>query len=333
MDSSQQGALSQMGPSRAGVGLVHSSSSSGIFFQGDMQSQALGNSHLGSFGNATNSFPGNMVPVSGDITSSIGASSLVTDANSGLSGGGGGGGGPRLQRSASANNESYMRLPASPLSFSSNNISISGSSVIDGPSAMQPSSNQDQVGPCQGASTSMALPPTRVGQVSLPNGSRGLGSFIQDDGNISQLQKKPRLDIKQEDIMQQQVLQQILQRQDSMQLQSPNPQLQTLIQQQRIRQQQQQLLQSLPPVQRAHLLQQQQQQQLQLRQQLQQQSVQPANAMKRPYDGGVCSRRLMQYLYHQRQRPVVSMIIKIPVSHFLFTVFVILVSCLDEMNI
>ncbi|KAK9063221.1 hypothetical protein SSX86_017091 [Deinandra increscens subsp. villosa] len=306
-----------MGPSRAGVGMVHSSSSSGIFFQGDMQSQALGNSHLGSFGNSTNSFPGNMrsnmVPVSGDITNSIGASSLITDANSGLLGGGGGGG-PRLQRSASANNESNLRLPASPLSFTSNNISISGSSVIDGPSAMQPNSNQDphsqQVGPRQGASTSTSLTPSRVGhvgqvgQVSLPNGSRVLGSFIQDDDNISHMQKKPRLDIKQEDIMQQQVLQQMLQRQDSMQLQSPNPQLQTLIQQQRMRQQQQQLLQSLPPVQRAHLIQQQQQQQqLQLRQQLQQQNLQPANAMKRPYDGGVCSRRLMQYLYHQRQRP------------------------------
>ncbi|KAJ0662845.1 putative LIM-domain binding protein/SEUSS [Helianthus annuus] len=301
-----------MGASRAGVGLGHSAASSGIFFQGDMQSQGLGNSHLGSFGNSVNPFAGNMrsnmvLPVSGDITNSIGGSSLVTDANSGLSGGGG----PRLQRSASANNESYMRLPASPLSFTSNNISISGSSVIDGPSGMQPGSNQDphsqQADPRQGggASAGMSLPPMRGGQVSLPNGSRALGSFVQDDDNISHLQKKPRLDIKQEDIMQQQVLQQILQRQDSMQLQSPNPQLQTLIQQQRLRQQQQQLLQSLPPVQRAHLLQQQQQQQqqLQLRQQLQQQSLQPANAMKRPYDGGVCSRRLMQYLYHQRQRP------------------------------
>ncbi|XP_071686234.1 probable transcriptional regulator SLK2 isoform X2 [Rutidosis leptorrhynchoides] len=256
-----------MGPSRAGVGMLHSTSTSGIFFQGDVQSQALG------------------------------------------------GGGPRLQRCASANNESYMRMPASPLSCTSNNISISGSSVIDGPSGMQPGSNQDlhsqQVGPRQGASTSMPLPPTRVGQFSLPNGSRIPGSFIQDNNNnnnesVSHLQKKPRLDIKQEDIMQQQVLQQLLQRQDSMQLQSPNPQLQSLIQQQRLRQQQQQqqqLLQSLPPVQRAHLLQQQQQQQLQLRQQLQQQSLQPANAVKRPYDGGVCSRRLMQYLYHQRQRP------------------------------
>lgn len=317
----QQAAVPRMGPSRVGGGMAHSSSSSGIFFQGDGPSQAVGNSHLGSFGNSSNSIPGNMrsnmVAVSGDVSNtvlnsvassgpSVGASSLVTDANSGLSGG------PRLQRSASINNESYMRLPASPMSFSSNNISISGSSVIDGPSGMQQSSNHDpnshqvqQGHPRQGASTATSLPPPRLGQGSLPNGSRLPGSFMQDPDNISQLQKKPRLDIKQEDILQQQVLQQLLQRQDSMQLQSPNPQLQALIQQQRLRQQQQ-LLQSMPPVQRAHLLQQQQQQQqqLQLRQQLQQQSMQPASAVKRPYDGGgVCSRRLMQYLYHQRQRP------------------------------
>lgn len=270
-----------MGPSRAGGGMVNSSSS-GIFFQGDM-TNPVGNVQLGSFGNMSNPNPGNMhpnvPPVFADISNnvmnsvatsgtSIGASSMVTDANSGLSGSG-----PRLQRSASINTESYMRLPASPLSFSSNNLSISGSSIIDGPSAVQHSSNQD---------------------------------------NLSHLHKKPRVDIKQEDMMQQQVVQQILQRQDSIQLQNPNPQLQAFIQQQRLRQQQHQhqLLQSLPPVQRAHLIQ--QQQQLQLRQQLQQQQgLQPASAVKRPYDGGVCSRRLMQYLYHQRQRPVVSMTNKI----------------------
>lgn len=288
LDSSQQAALARMGPSRTGVGMVHSSSSSGIFFQGDGQSQGLGSSHMGSFGNVRS----NMVPVSGDGTNT---SSLVTDAS---------GGGPRLQRSASANNDSYMRLPNSPLSFTSNNISISGSSVIDGPGPGQPGCSQDQnlqrVGQ---VSMETSLPLPRVGQVSVPNGSRGLGSFMQENDGMSHLQKKPRLDIKQEDIMQQQVLQQMLQRQDSMQMQGPNPQLQTLIQQQRLRQQQQQqqLLQSLPPVQRAHLLQ--QQQQMQLRQQLQQQSLQGAAAAKRPYDGGVCSRRLMQHLYHQRQRP------------------------------
>ncbi|CAK9160985.1 unnamed protein product [Ilex paraguariensis] len=318
LDTNHQAAVPPTVPFRVAGGMSHSSSSSGIFFQGDAQSQIVGNSNLSSsFGNSSNSIPGsarsNLGPVSGDISNtvlnsvassgpSVGASSLVTDANSGLSGG------PHLQRSASINTESYMRLPASPMSFSSNNISISGSSVMDGSSVVQQSSNQDpnsqqvqQSQLHQGASSATSLPTSRIGQVPLSIGQRVPGSYIQEPNNTSQLQKKPRLDIKQEDILQQQVLQQLLQRQDSMQLQNPNPQLQAAIQQQRLRQQQQQLLQSMPPVQRAHMLQ--QQQQMQLRQQLQQQGMQPISSMKRPYDGGVCSRRLMQYLYHQRQRP------------------------------
>ncbi|MBA0806425.1 hypothetical protein Gohar_005879, partial [Gossypium harknessii] len=195
------------------------------------------------------------------------------------------------------------------MSFSSNNISMSGSSVVDGSSVGQQGSHQDtsvqQMQQSQllqqGASTATSLPASQTGQVSLPMGPRVPGSFMQDPSNLSQLQKKPRLDIKQEDLLQQQVLQQLLQRQDSMQLQGRNPQLQALLQQQRLRQQQQ-LLQSMPPLQRAHF-QQQQQQQMQLRQQLQQQGMQQAAAMRRPFDGGVCARRLMQYLYHQRQRP------------------------------
>ncbi|KAL3524237.1 hypothetical protein ACH5RR_017071 [Cinchona calisaya] len=306
-----------MVPNRVAGGMTHSSSGSGIFFPGDGQSQVVGNSNLSSsFGNSSNTLPGNvranLGPVSGDVSNavlnsvatsgpSVGASSLVTDANSAISGG------PHLQRSASINTESYMRLPASPMSFSSNNISISGSSIMDGSSVIQPSSNQDpnsqqpqQNQQHQGSSSATSLPTPRIGQLQLPNGSRVPGSLIQDAGYLSQL-KKPRLDIKQEDILQQQVFQQLLHRQDSMHLQNPNPQLQALIQQQRLRQQQQQqqLLQSMPPMQRAQLL---QQQQLQLRQ-LQQQGVQTASGTKRPSDGGVCSRRLMQYLYHQRQRP------------------------------
>ncbi|KAL5567814.1 hypothetical protein UlMin_024389 [Ulmus minor] len=244
---------------------------------------------------------------------SVGASSLVTDANSALSGG------PHLQRSASINNtESYLCLPASPMSFSSNNISISGSSVMDGSTVVQQNSHQDQNAQQvqqnqhhqQGASSATSLPASQTGQVSLPMGVRLPGSYLQDPNNLAQVQKKPRLDIKQEDILHQQMFQQLLQRQDSM-FQGRNPQLQALFQQQRLRQQQQQqqhILQSMPQLQRAHLQQQQQQQQqMQLRQQLQQQqqAMQPTSAMpmKRPYDGGVCARRLMQYLYHQRQRP------------------------------
>ncbi|KAK4768863.1 hypothetical protein SAY86_027013 [Trapa natans] len=316
-----------MVPSRVSDGFTQSSSSSGVYFQGDTQSQTMVNSHLSSsFGNSSNSLPGtgwaSQGAVSGDMSSaapssagnsgpSVGASSLVTDANSALSGG------PHLKRSASINTESYMRLPAYPMPFTSNNISISGSSIIDGSSsecnqvrsiivhqnslsdqtAQQVKQSQQQQ---QGNSSAISLPPSQAGQVLVPMGDRVPGTFIQDPNNLSHAQKKPRFDIKQEDIIQQQVLQQLLQRPDPM-LQSRNPQLQVFLQpQQRFRQQQHQILQSMPHLQRAHL--QQQQQQLQLRQQLQQQSVQPLN-VKRPYDDGVCARRLMQYLYHQRLRP------------------------------
>ncbi|KAJ8752799.1 hypothetical protein K2173_008534 [Erythroxylum novogranatense] len=304
-----------MATSRVAGGLAQSSSSSGIFFQGDGQSQAIVNSHFSpSFGNSSNSVPGtgraNLGPVSGDMNNavlnsvtnsgpSVGASSLVTDANSALSGG------PQLQRSASINNESYMRLPASPMSFSSNNISVSGSSVVDGSSVVQqdPSAHQLQQSQHQqqGGSSATSFPASQPGQVLQSLGPRAAGTFIQDPTNLYQVQKKPRLDIKQEDILRQPMLQQLLQMQDTMQLQGRNPQLQSFLQQQRLRHQQQ-ILQSMPALQRAQL--QQQQQQMQLRQQLQQQAMQQAPAVKRPSDnGGICTRRLMQYLYHQRQRP------------------------------
>ncbi|KAG6426495.1 hypothetical protein SASPL_110718 [Salvia splendens] len=263
-----------MVPSKVAGGTAQSSSSSGIFFQGDGRGQIPGNSQFSS-----SSLPGRAHAQTGPFSSSgpsVGASSLVTDANSGL------------QRSASVNTESYMRLPASPMSFSSNNISISGSSVMDGSSVVHQSSNQDH-----GVSSATSLP--RMGQIQFPGGARMRNSFAQDQTAMSQLQKKPRLDIKQEDIVQQQVLQQLLQRQDSMHLQNSNPQLQGLIQQQRLRQQQeQQILQAMPPLQRAQLLQ--QQQQLQLSQQLHMQGMPSGTAVKRPYDGGVCSRRLMSLL-------------------------------------
>ncbi|RDX93838.1 putative transcriptional regulator SLK2, partial [Mucuna pruriens] len=334
LDSSHQGGMPPMTPLRVAGGLTQSSSNSGIFFQGDGQSQNIVNSHLSSsFVNSSSTVPGagrsNLGLVPGDMNNavlnsvansapSVGASSLVTDANSALSGG------PHLQRSASVNTDSYLRLPASPMSFTSNNISISGSSVMDGSSVVQQSSHQDQnvqqlqqnqqqnQQQLQGASSSTSLSAPQTGPSPLQMGAQVPGSFTQDTNNISHLLKKPRLDIKQEDIMQQQVIQQILQRQDSMQFQGRNQQLQALLQQ-RHRLRQQQLFQSMPQLQRVHLQQQQQQhhhhqqqQQMQLRQQLQQQVMQPSSAGNRPYDSsvsGVCARRLMQYLYHQRQRP------------------------------
>ncbi|KAE9592606.1 hypothetical protein Lal_00028543 [Lupinus albus] len=304
-----------MTPSRVAGGLTQSSLSSGVFFQGDTQSQNIINYHLSSsFRNNSDTIHGtdrsNLGPVSGDINSgvlngvvnsarSVGASSLVTDANSTLSGG------PNLQRSASINTDPYLRLPASPMSFTSNNT-ISGSSVMDGSTGAQQNSHQDQNVQqlqLQGASSAMSLSASQTAASTIPMGAQVPGSSIQDPSNLSQLAKKPRLDIKQDDMMKQQVIQQILQRPDLIQMQGHNPQIHALLQQQQ-RVRQQQMFQSMPQFQRVQL--QQQQQQMQLRQQLQQQAMQPSSSVKRPFDNGVngvCARRLMQYLYHQRQRP------------------------------
>ncbi|KAK9672667.1 hypothetical protein RND81_12G116000 [Saponaria officinalis] len=301
-----------MAPSRMAGGLAQSSASSGIFFQGDPQSQQnVINSHLSSsFGNSANSisvtgrsnlgsgFGGVVLNSVANSGPSVGASSLVTDANSGFSGG------PQLQRSVSNNGESYIRLPSSPMSFTSNNISVS-SSMIDGATGVQQGFHHD-TNSQQGIPSQQQLQQAGSGGSSIPVSQTGQNLLNTGPVSLSHLQKKPRLDIKQEDITQQQILQQLLQRQDRMQLQSSNPQLHAILQQQR----QQQMLQSMSPMQRAQLqqqqqhLQHQQQQQQQMRQQLQQQSMQQTATMKNPYDtGGVCARRLMQYLYHQRQRP------------------------------
>ncbi|RYR56319.1 hypothetical protein Ahy_A05g022051 isoform B [Arachis hypogaea] len=96
------------------------------------------------------------------------------------------------------------------MSFTSNNVSISGSSVMDGSSVVQQSSHQDQnVQPLQqnqqhGASSAMSMPGSQSAPSPLPMGAQIPGSFMQNTDNLSQLSKKPRLDIKQEDLMQQQ---------------------------------------------------------------------------------------------------------------------------------
>lgn len=313
LDSSHQSAVPTVAPSRVAGGQAQSSSSSGIFFQGDGHAQAQLNNHLSSsFGNSGNSISGagcsNLCPTSGDMNRavlnstansgpSVGASSLVTDANSALSGG------PHLQRSASINTESYMRLPASPMSFSSNNISLDGSSIVQ-QSPRQDQNSQQVHNRQQGASTASSQSTPRQGQISFPNGNHISTTPNQEAHYLSQMQKRPRLDVKQEDVFQQQVMHQLLQRQDSMQLQGHNPQIHSLIQQQRLMQRQQQqpqqMLHSMPQIQRAQLQQQFQQQQMR---QVQQQNLQSVSGVKRPYESGVCSRRLMQYIFHQRHRP------------------------------
>ncbi|CAN8325904.1 unnamed protein product [Cochlearia groenlandica] len=178
-----------------------------------------------------------------------------------------------MQRNSGINSNNNMRIPTSPMSFSSNNINIPGSLVLDGSASMQHMSQQQQ---------------------HQLQHQAGQGSVPMRENSYSHVDKKPRVEVKQEDMLQQQILQQLIQRQDPT---GRNPQLQALIQQQRMRQQQQ-ILQSMTPSQRLQL-----QQQQQLRQQFQQQGTQQIPPNVRPYDVGVCARKLMMYLYHLQQRP------------------------------
>ncbi|KAG2248606.1 hypothetical protein Bca52824_088234 [Brassica carinata] len=84
-----------------------------------------------------------------------------------------------MERSGGINN---MRLPTSPMSFPSSNINIPGSLVLDGSASIQHLSQQQQ---------------QQAGQGSVPMG----------ENNYSHIDKKPRLDVKQEDMLQQQQLQ------------------------------------------------------------------------------------------------------------------------------
>ncbi|RWW64073.1 hypothetical protein BHE74_00028714 [Ensete ventricosum] len=283
LDSSRQlGPTPQVAPSRiaGGGGQSQSSSASGIFFQGDGQSQTAVNSMTGNGRSGLGPVSGDMNPGVLNSTGnssgpSVGASSLITDANSALSG-------PQLRRSTSINNESYMHLPASPMSFSSNNIS--GSSMMDG-SIMQQSLHQEQACNKQGASsaTSDAM------------------AQAQEPVNSTNTSKRARLDFKKDNIMQQQVIQQLLLRPEPVLQGHQNPQLQAILQQQRLAQlQQHHLMQSLPQMQQAPITVQQQQQQ---RHHMQQQAVEAVAPVERYVDSVIGSRRLMQYLYHQRHRP------------------------------
>ncbi|XP_062188737.1 probable transcriptional regulator SLK2 [Phragmites australis] len=200
----------------------------------------------------------------------------MTDANSSFSGG------AQLQPTTIMNTDSFMRVPASPISFSSNNIS--GSSVIDG-SIMQQSPPQEQV----------------QKQMSSSITSRP----VIEAGSALHAQKKSRIDVRQDDILQHQLIQQLLHGQSSLHLQGQqNPQLQGLIQQDKLaqiqQQQQQQLLQPFAQIQQSQIG---IPRQPQLRPPLAQPRMQLAGPIRSPVESGLCSRRLMQYLYHKRHRP------------------------------
>ncbi|KAJ3672471.1 hypothetical protein LUZ60_007192 [Juncus effusus] len=206
------------------------------------------------------------VNFSGSGPNGTGVSSLVTDANSCLSGG------PHMQRSASINTDSYMRgLPASPMSFSSNNIS--NSSVIDGSSIIHPN-HEDHMNQKRRASssvTSQLLPPQKKSRADITR----------------QHQHQTELFLQQQALQQQQFHQ--------------NPQLHAMLQQHRLAQQAAQQQQMMVPQQIGRVG--------QIMQQGRPQGFPPQQipVVKSQQggggDSGLCFRRLMQYLYHKRQKP------------------------------
>ena len=221
-------------------------------------------------------------------------SSLVTDSESALSEG------PHLHRSASNNMNSYLELPISPSSF----LSKTSSSVIDGSSVAQHTSHLEQDCPQlhkgkyqEGECNDASKVAPQVHRSSLLKGIR------QEPLTSTEMNKKPRLDIKQEAIMNQHIIQQLLLNPDSSQLQRHLPQLQAMFQQHQLQNQKwQKILQSIPQYQGVDT---QQQQQRQMRHLLQQQVMRQVPATH-PFNEGICSRRLMQQIYHLRQRPAVS---------------------------
>ncbi|KAG6534189.1 hypothetical protein ZIOFF_008074 [Zingiber officinale] len=213
----------------------------------------------------------NQIPNSAGNSSgpNIGANSLVTDANSALCS-------AQLQRCASFNNETYTRLPTSPISFSSN---FSGSSVMDG---------------CSTAQQNLSL-----AQMQKQGLSGATSQLTQQDlGSFMNAQKKPRIDGRHEDVLHRQSIQQLFQRHEPIQAHGQQNMQQVILQHQRLLQQQrqQQIMQSFSQMQRVPVRNLQQQH-------LQPQALQLANPVKQTIDNGICYRKLMQYLYHKRHRP------------------------------
>jgi len=133
---------------------------------------------------------------------------------------------------------------------------------------------------------------------------------VIDAGGALHAQKKSRIDASQGDIMQQQLIQQLVHGQNSLHFQGQqNPQLQALIQQNKLallqqqQQQQQHLLQPFSQIQQPQVG---IPRQPQLRPPLAQPGMQLGGPVRTPVENGICSRRIKQYLFHKRQHPEVS---------------------------
>ncbi|GJN01090.1 hypothetical protein PR202_ga18326 [Eleusine coracana subsp. coracana] len=117
-------------------------------------------------------------------------------------------------------------------------------------------------------------------------------------------QKKSRIDVRQNDILQHQMIQQLIHNQNSLHLHGQqNAQLQALIQQHKLPQAPRQLQHCSQPFSQIQRPQVGIPRQPQLRPPLSQPGMQLGGPVRVPVESGLCSRRLMQYLYHKRHRP------------------------------
>ncbi|KAM3208136.1 hypothetical protein ACQJBY_063060 [Aegilops geniculata] len=190
-------------------------------------------------------------------------------------------------------------LPVSTTNSSGPSIGVS-SLVTDGNSSLSGGAQFQQI---IDGSIMQQSPPQE--QMQKRRASSVTSQPVIDAAAAFHAQKKPRVDIRQDDILQQQLIQQLLQGQSSLHLQGQhNPQLQALIRQHKLaqiqQQQQRQLSQQFPQHQHSQVG---IPRQPQLRPPLAQPGIQLAGPVRTPVKSGLCSRRLMQYLYHKRYRP------------------------------
>ncbi|KAK3128226.1 hypothetical protein QOZ80_6BG0458650 [Eleusine coracana subsp. coracana] len=141
-------------------------------------------------------------------------------------------------------------------------------------------------------------------QVQKRRASSVTSQPVYEAGGSVHAQKKSRIDVRQNDILQHQMIQQLIHNQNSLHLHGQqNAQLQALIQQHKLPQAPRQLQHCSQPFSQIQRPQVGIPRQPQLRPPLSQPGMQLGGPVRVPVESGLCSRRLMQYLYHKRHRP------------------------------
>lgn len=200
---------------------------------------------------------------------------------------------PHLYRNVKTSIESNLEVPAMPVS-----------SVLDGSSMVQHTFNVAHMSQLLKRKQLEGDAPATTYAASDKQHNLQVIGVKQEPLNSTNGHKKPKFEIKGEASSHQYNIQQLLHGHDSVHLQRLTPQLQALFQNHTFGNHNQPKTSHSVP----HLpgLQKQPRQQ-KMRNELQQQGVNTVSASKmHPSDEGLCSRRLMEHMYHLRQRPPVS---------------------------